>query len=263
MDKKDVSIVICAYNEEPTIKNVIESCHRFNPESEIVLVDDGSQDATQQIVEDLQKDIPISYIRMNENKGKSYAMVVGVENSRRDIILFFDADITNIKQEHFNHLLAPIFNAEADMVLGQPSETLIDYRINPFKGLTGERALLKKDIEPILEDIRDIRFGVETYINLHFQAHGKKLKYRVLEGLTHPTKYEKTTPMKATMEFISEGQEIASTLFKNYDLITKRIESSFNSQNEKVKDKIKQLHIELNENIQSLLKNGKKNNFSD
>ncbi|MEA2107577.1 MAG: glycosyltransferase family 2 protein [Bacteroidota bacterium] len=258
MDKKDVSIVICAYNEEPTIKNVIESCHRFNPESEIVLVDDGSEDATQQIVKDLQKDIPISYIRMDKNKGKSFAMVIGVENASRDIILFFDADITNIKKEHFDHLLNPIFNAEADMVLGQPSETLIDYRINPFKGLTGERAMLKKDIKSILEDIRDIRFGVETYINLYFQAHGKKLKYSVLEGLTHPTKYEKTTPMKATMEFISEGQEIASTLLKNYDLITKRIESSFNSQNEKVKDKIKQLHAELNENIQSLLKNGKK-----
>ena len=154
-------------------------------------------------------------------------------------------------------MLNPIFNEEADMVLGQPSETLIDYRINPFKGLTGERAMLKKDIEPILEDIRDIRFGVETYINLYFQAYGKKLKFSVLDGLTHPTKYEKTTPMKATMEFISEGQEIAATLLKNYDLITRRIESSFSSQNEKVKEKIKQLHSELNENIQELLKNGK------
>ena len=257
MDKKDVSIVICAYNEEPTIKNVIESCHRFNPESELVVVDDGSEDATQQIVKDLLKDIPINYIRMDENKGKSYAMVVGVENAQRDIILFFDADITNIKKKHFDQLLQPIFRDEADMVLGQPSETLIDYRINPFKGLTGERAMFKKDIEPILEDIRDIRFGVETYINLYFQAYGKRLKYSVLDGLTQPTKYEKTTPMKATMEFISEGQEIASTLLKNYDLITRRIESSFNSQNEKVKEKIKQLHSELNENIQSLLKNGK------
>ena len=103
MDKKDVSIVICAYNEEPTIKNVIESCHRFNPESEIVVVDDGSEDATQQILKDLKKDIPLHYIRMDENKGKSYAMVVGVENANRDIILFFDADILNIKKEHFDH----------------------------------------------------------------------------------------------------------------------------------------------------------------
>ncbi|MEE4197797.1 MAG: glycosyltransferase family 2 protein [Bacteroidales bacterium] len=257
MDKKDVSIVICAYNEEPTIKNVVESCHRYNPASEIVVVDDGSQDATRQIIEELKQTIPINYIPLEENQGKSYAMVVGVEKASRDIILFFDADITNIKKEHFDQLLDPVFNQEADMVLGQPSETLIDYRINPFKGLTGERAMLKKDIEPILEDIRDIRFGVETYINLYFQAYGKKLKYSVLEGLAHPTKYEKTTPMKATMEFISEGQEIAATLLKNYDLITRRIESSFNSHNEKVKEKIRQLHAELNENIQSLLKNGK------
>ncbi len=257
MDKKDVSIVICAYNEEPTIKNVIESCHQFNTESEIILVDDGSEDATQEIIKDLQKDIHVNYIRLDENKGKSYAMCVGVENAKRDVILFFDADVINIKKEHFDQLLNPVFKEVADMVLGQPSKTLIDYRINPFRGLTGERAMLKKDIEPILEDIRDIRFGVETYINLYFQAYGKKLNYIILEGLTHPTKYAKTTPMKATVEFINEGQEIAATLLKNYDLITKRIESSFNSQNIKAKEKIKQLHSELNKNIQALIKNGK------
>jgi hypothetical protein len=62
------------------------------------------------------------------------------------------------------------------MVLGQPSETFIDYRVYPFKSLTGQRALLKNDILPILDDIREIRFGVEIFINLYFQAKGKQKK---------------------------------------------------------------------------------------
>jgi glycosyltransferase involved in cell wall biosynthesis len=255
--KEKVSIIICAYNEEETLENVVRKCCEYNPESEVIIVDDGSEDATPDIMKKLEKEYDLRNIRLPENKGKSNAMVVGVEEAKNEVILFFDADVSGIKKEHFDQLLKPVIDeqAEADMVLGSPSETLIDYRVNPFKSLTGERALWKKDIVPILENIRDIRFGVETYINLYFQAHGKKVKYTLLDGLTHPTKYEKTSPGKATKEFISEGQEIAVTLLKNYDLITKRIGNSFEEQGEKIKDSVKKLHEELNERIQALLRN--------
>ncbi|MCB2196697.1 MAG: glycosyltransferase family 2 protein [Bacteroidetes bacterium] len=255
--KEKVSIIICAYNEEETIEEVVRKCHEYNSKSEIIVVDDGSSDKTQDILSNLNKEIDFKNIRLPENKGKSNAMVVGVENAENEVILFWDADVTGIRKEHFDQILKPVLdeNAEADMVLGSPSETLIDYRVNPFKSLTGERALYKKDLEPILENIRDIRFGVETYINLYFQAHGKKVKYTLLDGLTHPTKYGKTSPAKATKEFISEGQEIAVTLLKNYDLITKTIGNSFEEQGEKFKDSIKKMQDDLNDKIQTLLRN--------
>ena len=255
--KKKVSIVICTFNEEKTIENVVRKCCEYNPESEIIVVDDGSIDKTKEILKNLNKEITFQNICLPENKGKSNAMVVGVENAQNEVILFFDADISDIKEVHFRKLLNPILDedAEADMVLGVPSETLIDYRVNPFKSLTGERALLKKDIEPILENIRDIRFGVETYINLYFQAHGKKIKYTLLDGLTHPTKYNKTSATQATKEFISEGQEIAITLLKNYDLITQSINNSIDKQSKKIMASVKKLQDELNDKIQTLLRN--------
>ena len=255
--KKKVSIVICTFNEEKTIEYVVRKCREYNPESEIVVVDDGSVDKTEEILKSLNKKISFKNICLRANKGKSNAMVVGVENAQNEVILFVDADISDIKEKHFRQLLNPILDedAEADMVLGVPSETLIDYRVNPFKSLTGERALLKKDIEPILEDVRDIRFGVETYINLYFQAHGKRIKYTLLDGLTHPTKYDKTSATKATKEFISEGQEIAITLLKNYDLITKIINGSIDKQGKKIMGSVKKLQAELNDKIQTLLRN--------
>lgn len=252
--KARTSIIICAYNEERTIKDVVSKCREYNKDSEIIVVDDGSEDNTQKILTELNKAIPFRYIRLNKNKGKSNAMVIGIEKSTKEIIMFFDADVSGIKPEHFDQLLEPL-KEEADMVLGSPSETLIDYRVNPFKSLTGERAVYKKDLIPILENIRDIRFGVETYMNLYFQAHGKKIKYTLLDGLTHPTKYDKTSPTKATSEFVSEGKEIAVTLLKNYDLITQRIGNSFEEQGESIKDTVKKLQKELNEKIQVLLKN--------
>ncbi|WP_227626081.1 hypothetical protein, partial [Geofilum rubicundum] len=148
--------------------------------------------------------------------------------------------------------LTPIINNEADMVLGQPSETLIDYRVNPFRSLTGERAMLKKDITPILNDIRDIRFGVETFINLYFQRHGKKIKYVLMKELKHPTKFEKTSIFNASKEFASEGKEIALTYLNNYELITQRIEILIEKSNKKAKIKINSLQKEVNNKLQEL-----------
>jgi glycosyltransferase involved in cell wall biosynthesis len=243
------SIIICTYNEEKTISDVVISCCEHNPGSEIIVVDDGSSDNTEKLLNELAKKYNFSYEKIKPNKGKSWAMVHGVEVSTNDIILFFDADVSNIKKEHFEAILSPLYNNEADLVLGQPSETLIDYRINPFKPLTGERALLRKDIISILRDIRDIRFGVETYINLYYQAHGKRIKYVLLKDLKHPTKYEKTTPLKATKEFIKEGNEIAMTLAKNNHLIAQRIELQLNKANANAIIKINEIQSDINNRL--------------
>ncbi|HER10039.1 MAG TPA: glycosyltransferase [Bacteroides sp.] len=256
MEKK-VSIVVCVYNEEETIEYVLQTCHEMNKDAGIVVVDDGSEDRTPEILKELENEIPMELVTLPGNQGKSNAMAVGAEHAGHEIILFFDADVTGIKQEHFAKLLDPLMEEEpeADMVLGSPSETLINYRVNPFRNLTGERALFKADFLPIVDQIKDIRFGVETYINMYYQAHGKKIKYTILDGLTHPTKYEKTTAAQATREFLVEGQQIAEVLLKNYDLILKRIGTSLEERGDAVKESYRRLQEELNERIQVLLRN--------
>jgi len=247
-----VSIIICTFNEKKTIADVVSSCCIFNPDTEIIVVDDGSLDNTEAILNELSKLYNFRYEKLKQNKGKSWAMVHGIEKATNEIILFFDADISNIKKEHFDNLLNPILSDEADMVLGAPSETLIDFRVNPFKSLTGERALLKKDIIPILDDIRDIRFGVETFINMYYQANGKRVKYVLLNGLKHPTKYEKTSSLNATKEFIKEGKEITLTLMKNYDLIMQRVEYLMKKANRRTIQRINEMQNEINDNLQEL-----------
>lgn len=246
------SIIICSYNEEKTIADVIKKCCECNPDAEIIVVDDGSNDNTAKIMDSLAVNYTFRYEKLEQNKGKSWAMVHGVETASNEIILFFDADVSAIKKEHFESLLKPIYHATADMVLGQPSETLIDYHINPFRSLTGERALLKKDIEPILNDIREIRFGVETFINMYYQANGKRIKYVLMNGLKHPTKYEKTTPLSATKEFINEGKEITLTLMNNHDLINQRVEFLIKKANKKTILKLNTMQKEINDKLLTL-----------
>jgi len=100
---------------------------------------------------------------------------------------------------------------------------LIDTSINPFKSFTGQRALKKSDIQPIIEKMKKSRFGVETLINLYYQSENKNIKYVMLNGLKHPTKFDKISTPQAIKEFIFEGQEIALAAVKNYDLVIKSI----------------------------------------
>jgi len=144
---KKVSAIICAYNEEKTIKDVIISVSKSRIIDEIIVVNDGSVDNTQKIIKELKKEIEIRDIHFEENKGKGFAMAAGVEQAKFDIMLFIDADLSNIVSEHVNQLINPLLNEEADMVLGQATETLINYSINPFKSFSGERALLKEDLK--------------------------------------------------------------------------------------------------------------------
>jgi glycosyltransferase involved in cell wall biosynthesis len=221
---KITSAIICVYNEEKTIKDVISVvCDYFF--DEVIVVNDGSTDNTDNILNELGKFYNFRYIKLKENKGKGFAMATGIENATGEILVFVDADLSNLQDDHLLKLTMPLVNKKADMVLGQATETLIDYSVNPFKSFTGERSVFKKDILPIVDKMRHSRFGVETLINLYYQSEGKKVKYVMLNGLKHPTKFEKVSKQQAIKEFVKEGHQIALTSFKNFDLITSSIKN--------------------------------------
>jgi len=224
-----ISVIICAYNEEETIKNVITTVSDYFFD-EVIVVNDGSSDKTDEIVSNLTDKHSFKYISYPENKGKGYAMATGIESASGELIVFIDADLSNFKAKHFFQLINPLLKKQADMVLGQATETLINDNINPFKSLSGQRALLKKDVLPIINKMKQSRFGVETLINLYYQSEGKKTKYVSLRGLKHPTKFNKTTKKEATKEFMKEGKEIAITAYKNIDLITNSLKNKLKLQ---------------------------------
>jgi glycosyltransferase involved in cell wall biosynthesis len=217
--KLQTTAIICAYNEENTITNILKDVcglHLFN---EVIVINDGSGDNTGKHINELEKTIDIKVVHLLTNRGKGFAMAKGVEMASNEYLVFIDADLSNFTLAHAHKLLNPVLTSEANMVLGQPTKTLIHPEINPFRNLSGQRALKKGDVLPIIERMKTTRYGVETLINMHFRATNKAIRYVDLKNLFHPTKFQKTKPHMAIREFVQVACQIIATTFSNYNLM--------------------------------------------
>ena len=84
-----VSIVICAFNAERTMRRCLESLRRIDyPNFEVVIVDDGSRDTTAQIA----ADFPEFRLIRQSNKGLSVARNVGLQAALGELVAYTDSD---------------------------------------------------------------------------------------------------------------------------------------------------------------------------
>ena len=100
----DISIVIPLYNEKESltelhawIKRVTEREHMTY---EMIFVDDGSNDGSWQVIEDLQREYPeVKGIKFRRNYGKSPALFCGFKAAQGDVVITMDADLQDSPDE--------------------------------------------------------------------------------------------------------------------------------------------------------------------
>jgi glycosyltransferase involved in cell wall biosynthesis len=118
----DISVVVPLYNEEESlpeltgwIKKVMDD-HHFS--YEIVLVDDGSNDNSWEVIENLQTQNPnIKGIKFRRNYGKSAALFCGFDVVQGDVVITMDADLQDSPDE-IPELFRMITNEGFDLVSG-------------------------------------------------------------------------------------------------------------------------------------------------
>jgi len=88
-----VSILVPAYNEELVIENTIRSLLASDyPTYEIIVIDDGSQDNTSQVVSENFGSNELVRLLTVENGGKAAALNTGLRHARGEIVIALDAD---------------------------------------------------------------------------------------------------------------------------------------------------------------------------
>ena len=140
-DRVGLSIVIPVYNEEKTLRQVVQQVQSVELPlaREIILVDDASRDGSRAIIESLAGDGIRAFFHA-VNQGKGAALRTGFAQARGEIVLIQDADLEYDPHE-YPKLLAPILADKADVVYGSRFVGSEAHRVLYFWHMVGNRFL--------------------------------------------------------------------------------------------------------------------------
>ena len=111
-----VSVLVPVYNEEATIHDVYTRIQAVSLDKEIIIVNDGSSDATRSILDEIEMENTI-VIHHDKNMGKGAAVRTALGRATGEIIVIQDAD-NEYDPDEFNKLIKPIVDGKADVVYG-------------------------------------------------------------------------------------------------------------------------------------------------
>ena len=126
--KADLSIIVPCYNEESAIPLYYKEFLKLSDEIryELILVNDGSHDSTEQVIEQLaENDSRIKYISFSRNFGKEAAMYAGLECSTGNYIEIMDVDMQDpleLLQEMYNRVASGEYDSVATRRVNRKGE---------------------------------------------------------------------------------------------------------------------------------------------
>jgi len=208
-----VTAVVPAFNEEQRIGAVVEVLRATGSVHEIVVVDDGSTDATAGAA---RGNNGVHAIMLARNVGKGGAMKAGVLQTDADVIVFLDADLIGLTPAHVDALLGPVVSGEADMAVGtfRGGRYLTDLSQLLVPYISGQRAI-RREIFLAVPGLETARFAVETMLTKYAKAHRLRVRSVPLFGVTHVMKEEKRGLLRGALDRARMYRDIARSLVRN------------------------------------------------
>lgn len=194
-----LSIFFPAYNEEGNIATTIidarDAAKKITKTYEIIVVDDGSTDRTDEVVEELSRhDKNIKLLKHKKNKGYGAAVKTGLKACKYDWIFFTDSD----GQFHYDELVKFVSGRDkADLIIGYRKK-----RMDPFHRVFVAQVLLKlwnfvlfgltvRDVDCAFKlfkrEVRDtVKLDTESAITVtEFIVKAKALGFKIIQLPVH------------------------------------------------------------------------------
>ena len=230
-----ISIIVPAYEEQArlsnSIKQILAYIEREKLSAELIVVDDGSKDNTAEIAETAAQGYPelqTKVIRYETNRGKGYAVKIGLLAARADIAVFSDADLSTPIEE-LPKLVEPIQDGDYDVTFGsraldrtligthQPwrreqGGRVVNLIIKKMSGLPfadtqcGFKAFNMKKFRPLLDAMTIDRFGFD--VEFLFVAAYHKLRLKEIPVRWNNVEGSKVSVLRDTRRMFTELNQI-------------------------------------------------------
>jgi len=232
----EMTIVIPAYDEASrigsTLRDTAACMDEFGCPYEILVIDDGSRDATRRVAEEVARELDnVRVIGYERNAGKGYAIVQGARAARGDLVLFLDADL-EVHPRQLQILYRAMQEADADVVIGSKMHrsSRVDYPrkrqimswgyyaiVRFFFGLpvrdtqTGLKLFRGEVLDGVVPRmlVKRFAFDLEALVIAH------RLGFRIVEAPVVVTR-ERDLPKIGVTDALHTGWDTAAVWYRTY-----------------------------------------------
>lgn len=208
--------IVAAYNEEGTIADVLRALTASPLIDEVIVVSDGSEDATVEIARTFDG---VRTVALHENHGKGFAMAVGVANASNDTLFFCDGDMYNVTEDHISALVNPVLSGECDMNIGVRNRgdvaNFLHLRMKCGPILSGIRVMRRAVFETVPPQYQS-HFKIEAALNCFCASAGFRQQETVIYGLGHVIKESKRGLADGLQARWKMSREVVLVLFDLY-----------------------------------------------
>jgi glycosyltransferase involved in cell wall biosynthesis len=158
-----ITCLIPAYNEAARIGPVLAAAAGHPLLAEVIVIDDGSSDGTAEVAGAVPG---VTVWRQDRNRGKTWALSVGIEAAWGAHLLLLDADLVGLTAAHLTALIAPVRAGRAEVSVSLRGNAPRPWHWLGVDYISGERVLPRDMLAGRTEELRALpKFGFEVALN--------------------------------------------------------------------------------------------------